>query len=232
MAATVQEHTYETRDDLAEALAGGIAAVLAGGIATNGFASLAVSGGSTPGLLFDHLSRTEIDWSAVTVTLVDERFVPESNPRSNAAMVRKRLLTNRAGAAKFVPHHKPNVTPDTAAEEVARAVERMDGIDAVVLGMGTDGHTASFFPDGDIYDAATDPHADVLALPIHVPSQGDGGEQRITLTLPAILGARFLALHIEGTEKRDVLARAKDGADLPITRVLDAAGTIEVFWTE
>ena len=228
--AETREHRYGTRDDLAEALAAGIAAVLAGGIATRGSAALAVSGGSTPGLLFDHLSEADIEWSAVTVTLVDERFVPESNPRSNAAMVRGRLLTRHAAAAEFVPHHRPNVTPETAAEEVGRAVERLGGLDVVVLGMGADGHTASFFPDGDRFADAIDPEAGASALPIHVPSQGDGGEQRTTLTMPPIIRARFLALHIEGEEKRAVLARARDGADLPIKRVLDAAPGLEVFW--
>ena len=229
--AELHEHHYKTREDLAEALASGIAAVLAGGIATRGSASLAVSGGSTPGLLFDHLSEADIEWSAVTVTLVDERYVPEDNPRSNAAMVRERLLTHRASTAEFVPHFRANVTPETAAEEVDRAIERVRALDAVVLGMGTDGHTASFFPDGDNYDAATNAETDERVLPIYVPSQGNGGEQRTTLTLPTLVRARFLALHIEGEEKRNVLERAKGGENLPITRVLDAASELEVFWT-
>ena len=231
MSAELHVHRYESRNDLAEALAGGIAAVLAGGIATRGSASLAVSGGSTPGLLFDHLAQTDIEWSAVTVTLVDERYVPEDNPRSNAAMVRERLLTHRASTATFVPHYRPNVTPQTAADELDRAIGRMMNLDAIVLGMGTDGHTASFFPDGDSFERVTDPEADEFAFPIFVPSQGDGGEQRTTLTMPAIVRARFLALHVEGEEKRDVFNRATEGADLPITRVLNSARTLEVFWT-
>jgi 6-phosphogluconolactonase len=60
-------HDYETRAQLAEALAIGVGAVLAGGIATNGHATLAVSGGSTPKLFFDYLSNVDIEWSKVTV---------------------------------------------------------------------------------------------------------------------------------------------------------------------
>ena len=225
----VKLHSYASRDDLAEALAGGIAAVLAGGVAMEGRAALAVSGGSTPDRLFEHLAREPIEWSAVTVFLVDERYVPDDADRSNAKLVRERLLRDRAAAATLVPFWRPNVSAGTACEEVATALAQFEnGLDVCVLGMGTDGHTASFFADGDAFERATDPACGALALPMNVPSQP---ETRVTLTMPAILGARLLALHIEGDEKRAVLERAREGADLPIARVLRAAREVEAFWT-
>ena len=226
---TVKLHEYADRETLAEALAGGIAAVLAGGISNNGRAALAVSGGSTPKLLFRHLSREPIDWKAVTIFLVDERYVPDDTDRSNAKLVRENLLTDRAAEATLVPFWREGVEPDAACRAVAAALSEFEeGLDACVLGMGTDGHTASYFADGDAFERATDPDYDTLALPIQSASQP---ETRVTLTMPAILGARLLALHIEGQEKRAVLERAKAGADLPVTRVLSAADGVEVFWT-
>ena len=230
MSMNVKLHEYADRTQLAEALAGGIAAVLAGGIATEGRAALAVSGGSTPDLLFEHLGREPIEWEAVTVFLVDERYVPDDTDRSNARLVRDRLLKERAAAATLVPFWREGVEPAEACDAVAAALaEFEEGLDVCVLGMGTDGHTASFFPDGDTLDRATDPACDALALPVRTPSQP---ETRVTLTMPAILGARFLALHIEGAEKAAVLSRAREGADLPVTRVLNAADEVQVFWTE
>ena len=225
----IKLHEYASRADLAEALAGGVAAVLAGGIAMEGHAALAVSGGSTPELFFEHLSREPIDWGAVTVFLVDERYVPEHSDRSNARLVRERLLTDRASEATLVPFWRPNVTPETACEEVATALAQFDnGLDACILGMGTDGHTASFFADGDNIDRATDPATTALALPMQVPSQP---ETRVTLTIAPIVKARLLAIHMEGEDKREVFERARKGADLPITRVLNAVDEPQVFWT-
>src|SRR5690606_18200431 len=78
-------------------------------------------------------------------------------------------------------------------------------LDAAVLGMGTDGHTASFFPDAGSLAALTDPASDGLVLPVHAQS---AGEPRLTLPLARLLEAGFLALHIEGEKKREVLDRA------------------------
>ena len=228
MAGSVIEHSYGNRDQLAEALAAGVAAVLAGGIATRGRASLAVSGGSTPSLFFAHLAQADIDWRAVTVFLVDERYVPDDHERSNARLVRGNLLFGPAEKAGFVPVWRPGITVGTAAEEVEIALRAFeDGVDALILGMGTDGHTASFFEKGDTYERVTDPACGELVLPVRTPEQP---ETRVTVTMPVIKQARFLALHIEGDEKRDVFEKARRGEDMPITRVLNAVGELQYFW--
>ena len=80
--------SYGTKEDLALALAEAVAEHLNDGIAARGQASIALSGGSTPGRFFSVLGRRkDIDWSRVTVTLVDERWVPETSDRSNAGLV-------------------------------------------------------------------------------------------------------------------------------------------------
>ncbi|MEC9343640.1 MAG: 6-phosphogluconolactonase [Pseudomonadota bacterium] len=228
----MRRHEYATREQLAEALAAGVAAVLAGGIAERGSATLAVSGGSTPALFLAQLSRADLDWPSIMVTLVDERLVAPDHPRSNVGMVRRTLMQNRAAAAQLVP--LVDETPDTAEAAADLANQRIAGIggfDAVILGMGTDGHTASFFPGGDRLAQALDPTAEERIVTMQAPG---AGEPRLTLTLPAILDAHFLALHIEGEEKKAVLERAlEDGPAeaMPVRAVLRLAGTrLNLFW--
>ena len=228
MTARVKRHEYGSREELAEALASGVAAILAGGTSTNSRALLAVSGGSTPDLLFERLSREPIDWASVTVLPVDERLVHPEHPRANARLIRERLLVNAAQPARFAQMGERDGRIAIERDEASLAVSGSDGIDALVLGMGTDGHTASFFADGDSYDAVTDPRCPVPVMPLRTPSQA---EARMTLTMPAILSARFLALHIEGEAKREVFESAVEGADLPISRVLAEADEIALFWT-
>jgi len=101
-AATRNWHEFASSETLALALSGAVAKVLSDAIAANGKATLAVSGGTTPGLFFRTLSREKLDWAKVTVTLIDERFVPADSPRSNAGLVASNLLQNEAAAANFV----------------------------------------------------------------------------------------------------------------------------------
>ena len=84
------ERIFEAREPLAQTLARDVADELLRAIEAKGKATLAVSGGSTPKLFFEKLSEAELPWQRVTVTLVDERQVPESNERSNARLVRAR----------------------------------------------------------------------------------------------------------------------------------------------
>uniref|UniRef100_UPI003784C0FB 6-phosphogluconolactonase n=1 Tax=Aestuariivirga sp. TaxID=2650926 RepID=UPI003784C0FB len=87
-----EERIFGSRGELADALARDVEADLARALAARGTALLAVSGGSTPALFFERLSRAPIDWRKVRVTLVDERQVPETSDRSNARLVRQHLL--------------------------------------------------------------------------------------------------------------------------------------------
>ncbi|RIY00052.1 6-phosphogluconolactonase [Aureimonas flava] len=230
---TIREHPYPTREALAEALATGVAAVLCGGIATRGEAVLAVSGGSTPRLFFRTLSGADIDWARVTVCLVDERWVPETSERSNTRLVRENLLVGRAAAARLEPLFEAGPTAHEAEGEVSRRLSALPRpFDAVILGMGNDGHTASFFPGGDRLAEAIDPDAGHRVLAIEAPG---AGEPRITLALPFLLEARFLALHIEGQDKRDTLTKAlEDGPTeaMPVRSVLRGRREepLQVFW--
>lgn len=230
---TLPLRAFPSGDALAEALAAAVAADLAVALAARGQATLAVSGGSTPKRFLQALSRQPLDWSRAAVTLVDERWVPESHPRSNAALVRSHLLQGPAAAARFLPLHRPLDTPEAALPELEQSLQDLPlPLDVAVLGMGEDGHTASFFPGGDLLDRALDPAGPGAVLPMRAPG---AGEPRVTLTLPVLLAARHLYLHIEGQAKRRILEQAvSSGAApgaLPIARVLAfRTGALDAYW--
>jgi 6-phosphogluconolactonase len=217
--------------ELAPAFAAWTAQWLAAAIEARGMALLVVSGGSTPKRYFQALSTQPLDWARVAVTLADERRVPDDSPRSNARLVRENLLVNLAAKAQFAPLADTRLP---AEQELAAAGARVARLplpaDLVVLGMGDDGHTASWFPRAAGLAEVMDPAARALVSAI-VPT--DGLEPRLTLTGRVILRARRLALQIEGAGKLATLHRAMEGGDaaeMPIRTVLSqAADRLTIF---
>ena len=234
LSSRIQQHTFADPLALAEALAHAVADDLRAALAERDTASLALSGGNTPKAFLQALALQELDWPCVMVTLVDERWVPESSERSNAALVRSHLLHGPAAQARFVPLYRDAPEPENAIGEIEDGLAMLPSpFDAVVLGMGNDGHTASFFPGGDHLATALDPATTAVLLPMRAP---DAGEPRITLTLPPILAARRLYLHIEGMGKQQVLAQAVSGegqgAAYPIRSVLEhVRSPVQIYWT-
>src|SRR5690606_9335434 len=203
---TIDRRTFADKPTLAKELAEAVADRIRTAIAERGVAAIAVSGGSTPGRFFQALGKTkDIDWEKVVVTLVDERWVDETSDRSNAQLVNEKMLQGPAAVARFFPLYSGGAEPD--ADAVARTNALLADLPspfaAVVLGMGNDGHTASFFPGGDTLDEALTGQGPALA--IRAPG---AGEPRITFTLPRLLKTDGLYLHIEGDEKADVLDAA------------------------
>ncbi|MEQ8298157.1 MAG: 6-phosphogluconolactonase [Nitratireductor sp.] len=225
-------HAFEDADALAETLAETVAGHLDAALRRDGRATLAVSGGTTPARFFRQLSQRPIDWERVTVTLVDERLVPPTAARSNERLVRETLLRDQAEQARFVGLWSGTADPAAAATAADKRLANCPlPLDAVVLGMGLDGHTASYFPDAENLDALLDPAARARVLPVRAPS---AGEDRLTLTLPLVAGARLVALHIEGEAKRSVFEqamRAGTAPPAPIRAVFERATTPpSVYW--
>lgn len=223
-------NAFATRAALAQAFASTVAAKLGEAISARGEATIAVSGGTTPALFFAELAKHRIDWAKVTVTLVDERFVEPSSPRSNEGLVRRTLLQGPAMAGRFVPLYRSAPDVGDACRESSDALRDLSWpLDVVVLGMGSDGHTASFFPDADNLASLLDPATTEALCVVAAPS---AVEPRLTLALPRIASARFLALHIEGDEKRAVLGDAIGGlTHPPIRTVIEyAAHPVQIYW--
>jgi 6-phosphogluconolactonase len=231
MNAKINQQDFADKLTLADKLARDIAGKLEAAIKARGKASIAVSGGGTPKIMFAVLAEQEIDWSKVTITLVDERWVDESSDRSNARTVRHTLISHEAHVANFLPlfdsAHADDV--DAALAEVGKRIDAMGKpFDVVVLGMGPDGHTASFFPGGDNLAKALDLDGKQSVLSMRAAA---AGEPRITLSLPRLLDTRALYLHIEGDDKKDILGKALAGGDFPIGAVLKQDRVpVDVYW--
>ena len=211
--------TYPDSAALAEAAAPAISIRLAEGILLRGRAGLVATGGRSPGAVYDRLARLPPDWSRVIVTLSDDRCAPQDHPDSNARLVRERLLTGDAARAHLLPLWPP---PDLDA------LRALLPFDAVMLGMGEDGHIASLIPgDPGLEDALTTP--DLLR---DVPAGlGTPPLARVTLTLSALLNARAIFLLIAGEAKREVIRRALAGDDLPVGRLLRLSrAPVRLFW--
>ena len=229
---SAEMHEFKDGAALAEGLANKVSATLSDAIAARGRATIAVSGGSTPKAFFKALSGRDIDWGKVTVTLVDERFVPADNPRSNHLLVADNLLQGKAKAADFLPLYRDAGSAEEAAKIASTdAASLGHPFDVAILGMGTDGHTASFFPRGSRLAEAIS--AETPRGVITMEAEG-AGETRLTFTFASLQDARLLVLHIEGQGKKDVLAAAQaDGPeeDMPIRAILRRAATpLDIYW--
>jgi 6-phosphogluconolactonase len=181
---------FETRDAQADAAVAAISSALP----PAGPATLIVTGGSTPGPLYDRLARRNLGWDRITVTLTDDRCVPPDSPDSNARLVRERLLQGPGAAARFV-----ELAPDADIAALLPAA-------AVLLGMGEDGHVASLFPaDPELADRL-DPDGGPLV--VSVPQAGLAPfVPRISLTARALLATRLVVLLITGAAKRALVER-------------------------
>lgn len=181
-------------------------------------ALLVVPGGSTPGPIFDDLCDADLDWSRVDVMLSDERWVPEVHVRSNTRLIRERLLTGRAAKARYIPLYAKAATPEEVLPELEANIMPDLPIAVLLLGMGTDMHTASMFPGGDMLETALGRNAPVL-----VPMRGGGApEPRVTLSARVLNDAMSKHLVITGQAKRAALERARGlpPSDAPVAAIL------------
>ena len=195
---------YPDREMMMMAVAQVIASDLGQALRQNEDASLCVPGGTTPGPVFDVLSDLPLDWGRVTVFLNDERWVDETSDRSNARLIRNRLLIHKAAEARFLPLYRPVPEPEAALDAVAASLAGSLPISVLLLGMGPDMHTASLFPGADHLAAAL--AAD--APPVMALRAEGAGEPRITLSARVLNDAMAKHLLIVGAEKRAALDRA------------------------
>jgi 6-phosphogluconolactonase len=221
--ATVRQHLFATSELTARALAEAVSAKLRDGLRQRRCASLIVPGGRTPAPFLDQLSSQEIDWTHVTVSLSDDRQVPIDHPDSNEATIRRHLLQNAAASARLIPLVNPDLGSDEQLAVAERALSAMPRpVDATVLGVGEDGHTASLFPGATGTAEALDarrPYWVARVRPAVAP------HPRISLTLRALLDTRAVMILIHGQSKRTAIERASDSdpARHPIAAFLQQA---------
>lgn len=212
---------YPDRELAAIDVADVLASDLKTALITHDRVSFAVPGGGTPGPIFSVLCAADLDWARVCVLPTDERFVPADHPRSNALLIRERLLQDRAAAAQFLSLTGDATTPEDAAAKQGARIARHLPISVTMLGMGTDMHTASLFPGapGLAEGLATD------APPLLVTQPASQPEARLSLSAPVLNGAISKHLVIFGADKRAALEQAIHSAPeaAPIRAVLGGA---------
>lgn len=218
---------YPDRDMLALDLCDRLASELGGALRHKERVTFAVPGGTSPGPIFDALTAVRLDWDRVDVVLTDERWVPETSERSNTRLLRERLLQGHASGARLLPLVTDAENPDDAVAALSEGLRPHLPIDVLVLGMGTDMHTASLFPGADRLEDALASNAPELMV-MRAPG---APEPRITMTAPVLRGAMSTHLVITGSEKRKALEAAEGmkPQEAPVAAILDLA---VVHWAE
>jgi 6-phosphogluconolactonase len=208
---------FESKEELMRGTARAIAER-----ATDG-AVIALSGGSTPVPVCEILGRDDaLRERRVTWVVVDERYVPESDPQSNSAMIRRTLFARGiAPAHRFLRFKTELGDPEATVREFEREWNELgiEKINTVVLGVGDDGHTASLFPGTEALNVE-----DAIATAVFVAKLD---MWRVTITKPVIRAADLRMVQLAGESKRDVLRAVRDGADFPIAQ---ATAGVETWW--
>jgi len=185
-----------TPEGVARAAADQIVAVLEGGART-----LVLAGGNTPKRCYELLAAAEVRWGRVTVLFGDERCVPPDHSDSNYRLAKEALLDRVAPAT--VHRIAGELGPDEAAAAYDGIVGALAPLDVVLLGAGEDGHTASLFPGH--------PEVQATGFAVGVRNAPKPPPDRVSLTLPALQGARHVIVLATGAGKADAVARARRG---------------------
>ena len=206
----MQLNQFDDTTALNQDFAKRLADILRQAITERDAAYLVVSGGKTPQALFQTLSQTDLTWDKVTVLLADDRWLDANHSDSNERLVKASLLQHKAKAARFISLYANTSSAFDGVAQVLPRVAALPTFDAVILGMGEDGHTASLFPcseqiqQGLMMDAPA-----VLAV-----QPGSAPYQRLSLSLPRLLNSRHIFLHLVGANKLSVLDKAMADNDI------------------
>lgn len=186
--------------------------------------SIVLTGGNTPAPAYRRAAALQPDWSAVTVWFGDERCVPPDDERSNYLLAKENLLDLLERSPHAMHRIRGELQPADAAGELDHALQGAQ-LDLMLLGLGPDGHVASLFPGSPQLDVEN-----------HLATSGPAGLEpfvdRVTMTMPAILSARRIVVHVAGADKADAVAGAFGGQisrDLPASLLRLAPVPIEVW---
>ncbi|MDU9404979.1 6-phosphogluconolactonase [Pseudomonas sp. zfem004] len=226
--ASVKAHALADSNTLAATLAHDVAERLRQAIASKGQACVVLSGGRSPVPFLEQLAAQVLDWSKVTVSLADERWVPVEHADSNAGLLGRHLLKGAAAQARFIGLYQAAANLEAAAEQADQVLADLPPIDVLVLGMGDDGHTASLFPASPNLRQGLAKVGERRCLPMLAPSVP---HQRLSMTRALLASAAFTALSVQGAGKLATLRAALAGNDLtemPIRAFLH--DPLSIYW--
>ena len=226
--AAVQVHDLADAKALAATLAHDVAEHLRAAIAAKGQACVVLSGGRSPVPFLEQLASEQLDWTKVTVSLADERWVPVEHADSNAGLLARHLFKGAAAKARFVGLYQQAENLDAAAVAADQALVELPAIDVLVLGMGDDGHTASLFPASPNLRQGLAKVGERRCLPMLAPSVP---HQRLSMTRALLATAGLTLLSVQGAGKlatlRTALA-AEDPTEMPIRAFLH--DPLDIYW--
>lgn len=219
---------FDTPEAAARAAAEAIGEALVHAIAERGHANLCVTGGTSPGPVYDALQAAPlVSWVPVRITLSDERWVDPASPESNEKLVRDRLLQGPIAAATFIPL-KSEADLDHGAWTADLKVSEIVPFDAVLLGMGEDGHFASLFPGHPVLEEGLSDASSRLVLPVEAMDPAPA-QPRATLTLHALASAGLILVLMRGEAKKAVL---EGPPDKPIHALLNSTRVkMRLLWS-
>lgn len=213
----MQLHSFGDAHLLTDDLVARLSSILSNAVAQRGRAYLVVSGGKTPVDLFKALAKTDLPWEKITITLADERCVPGNDEHRNELLVQQVLLQHEAQKAHFLSLYREH---DPDLQRTEHEIAALPSFDAVILGMGEDGHTASLFPCAPELSIGLDDNAPAVLF----VTPKTAAYRRVTLSKRRLLDSRVIFLHLVGQNKLAVLHQAmtpRDPISMPISAFLN-----------
>ncbi|MFY7761447.1 6-phosphogluconolactonase [Aquidulcibacter sp.] len=227
--------SFPSRPAAEEALAAALEAGVCDAHAQGRRARIALSGGSSPEPAYRAFAAKDLDWSKVDIALVDDRWVDVDQAGSNQAMI-ERAFASATGVTIF-GMKLPTASPKQAEAELDDVYRALRPFDAVVLGMGPDAHTASWFPASPDLAACLDSQspATVLGVDASLAPVAAPYPERMTVTLPVVSEAQQILILLFGADKKQILQQALEApvTNAPIKAVIEATGARCVaLWAE
>lgn len=222
------EHHFKTRLEASTAAADRMAELLAYRLDNQSKASIIVSGGTSPRDCMMALAKAPLDWPRVQIALSDERWVPPDHEDSNERLVRESLLVGPAASAQILPVYAEGVTPQQRCDTLQDPLPTLP-FACSLIGIGTDGHFASLFPDAEQLALGLDVESGRLYIPVTTAASTYA---RISMTLAGISRSDEVVLLFFGDDKLAIYEQAKADAEAyPLSRLLrQKRAPIRLFW--
>lgn len=222
------EFKFDTREAASAAVAARIAGLVDAQLARDSAASFVVGGGTTPGACFEFLSGYELAWEKIQVFLSDERWVPSDHDDSNEGLVRSSMLKDAASNGSVLSIYEADLSVDERCDAL-QSQKPKKGFACAMVGMGTDGHFASLFPDADCLDAGLDLDNARFYMPVRTTASP---HPRISMTLASLLESDEILLFFFGEEKLAVYDNAHTvDKTYPVTALLEQQETpVSLYW--